>query len=204
MSKRLTPSFPLTLELFMKKLIALTVGAGFALGAAATPENYIIDNNHTFARFEYSHFGLSRQVSHFDKTSGTITLDRAARTGAVEVSIDATSVNTGNGELNKHIQDADFFDTKKYPAITFKSTKMHFKGDVPASVDGNLTVKGVTKPVTLDIATLKCMPHPMLKKEACGANATTTIRRSDFNAGKYAPGVSDDVTLSIAVEAVKQ
>lgn len=188
----------------MKNLLALTLGAGFALNALAAPETFIIDNNHTFPRFEYSHFGLSNQVSHFDKTTGKIVLDRAAKTGSVDVSIDTTSVNTGHAEFNKHIQAADFFDTKKYPTITFKSTRLNFKGDTPVSADGNLTVKGVTKPVTLDIISFKCMPHPMVKKEACGANAVTKIRRSEFNAGKYAPGVSDDVTLTIAVEAIKE
>lgn len=188
----------------MKKLLCLTISTGFTLSAAAAPETFIIDNNHTFARFEYSHFGLSKQVSHFDKTTGKIILDRAARTGAVDVTIDTTSVNTGNGELNKHIQAADFFDTTKHPSITFKSTKMNFNGDTPASVEGKLTVKGVTKPVTLDITSIKCMPHPMLKKDACGANAVAKIKRSEFNAGKYAPGVSDEVTLSIAVEAIKE
>ncbi len=188
----------------MKKLFTFIAGAGLTLGAAAAPETFIIDNNHTFPRFEYSHFGLSNQVSHFDKTNGKIVLDRAAKSGSVDVTIDTTSVNTGHAEFNKHIQAADFFDTKKYPTITFKSTKMHFKGDTPVSVDGNLTVKGVTKPVTLELASFKCMPHPMVKKEACGANASTRIRRSEFNAGKYAPGVSDEVTLSIAVEAIKE
>jgi polyisoprenoid-binding protein YceI len=188
----------------MKNLIALAIGAGCAFGAAAAPETFVIDNNHTYPRFEYSHFGLSNQISHFDKTSGKIILDRAARTGSVDVTIDTRSVNTGHREFNKHIQAADFFDTKKYPAITFKSTKLNFRDDTPISVDGNLTIKGVTKPVTLEIASFKCMPHPMLKKEACGANAMTKIRRSEFNAGKYAPGVSDEVTLHIAVEAVKE
>lgn len=188
----------------MKKIITLIAIAGLALNAAAAPETFVIDNNHTFPRFEYSHFGLSNQVSHFDKTTGKIILDRAAKTGSVEVTIDTTSVNTGHAEFNKHIQAADFFDTKKYPTITFKSTKMNFKGDVPGSVDGNLTVKGVTKQVTLELSSFKCMPHPMLKKEACGANAVTRIKRSEFNAGKYAPGVSDEVTLAIAVEALKE
>ena len=188
----------------MKKLICISISISFTLSAAAAPETFIIDNNHTFARFEYSHFGLSNQVSHFDKTTGKIILDRAAKSDAVDVTIATTSVNTGHAEFNKHIQAADFFDTKKYPAITFTSTKMIFQGDAPASVDGNLTIKGITKPVTLDITSFKCMPHPMLKKEACGANAVTKIKRSEFNAGKYAPGVSDDVTLSIAVEAIRQ
>lgn len=188
----------------MKKLCALMLAAGLSLPAVAAPETYIIDNAHTFPRFEYSHFGFSTQVSRFDKTSGTIVLDRAARTGSVDVTIDATSVNTGFPLFNEHIQAEDFFDTKKYPTITFKSTKLNFKGDALTSVNGNLTIKGVTKPVTLAITSFKCMPHPMTKKDACGANAVTNIKRSDFKAGKYAPNVGDDVTLSLAVEASKE
>lgn len=188
----------------MKKFTAFVLAAGCTLSALAAPETYVIDNNHTYPRFEYSHFGYSNQVSRFDKTTGAIVLDRAAKSGSIEVTIDTTSVNTGLALFNGHIQGEDFLDTKKFPTITFKSSKLNFKGDALASVDGNLTIKGITKPVTLDITSFKCMPHPMNKKDACGANAATKIKRSEFNAGKYAPNVSDDVTLSIAVEAIKQ
>lgn len=187
----------------MKKFIALALAAGFSLSAAAAPETYVIDNNHTYPRFEYSHFGYSTQVGRFDKTSGKIVLDRAARQGAIDVIIDTTSINTGLALFDGHLQGEDFFDTKKFPTITFVSNKMNFKGDTPVSVDGKLTIKGVTKPVTLTLTSFKCMPHPMTKKDACGANAVTTVKRSEFNAGKYAPNVSDEVTLNIAVEASK-
>ena len=188
----------------MKKLTAFLLAAGLSLSAFAAPETFIIDNAHTFPRFEYSHFGYSNQVSRFDKTSGKIVLDRAAKTGSVDVTIDTTSVDTGFALFNGHIQGEDFLDTKKYPTITFKSSKLNFKGDTLTSVDGNLTIKGITKPVTLDITSFKCMPHPMTKKDACGANAVTRIKRTEFNAGKYAPNVSDEVTLTIAVEASKE
>ena len=187
----------------MKKLITLAIAATLSTAAFAAPETYTMDGTHTFPRFEYSHFGYSTQLSRFDKTTGTVTLDKAAKTGAVDVTIDATSVNTGYPLFNQHIQGEDFFDTAKYPTITYKSTKVNFDGDKPASVEGNLTIKGVTKPVTLTVTSFHCMPHPMLKKDACGANATATIKRSEFNAGKYAPYVGDDVTLTIAVEAYK-
>ena len=187
----------------MQKLIALAFAAGLSTAAVAAPETYTTDANHTFARFEYSHFGYSWQQSGFDKTSGTITLDRAAKTGSVEVNIDATSVNTGSSLFNQHIQGEDFFDTAKYKTITYKSTKVNFKGDTPSTIDGNLTIKGITKPVTLTVTHFHCMPHPMTKKDACGANATATIKRSEFNAGKYAPNVSDEVKLIITVEAQK-
>ncbi len=188
----------------MRKLIALAaVAATLSSAAFAAPETYPIDGTHTSPRFEYSHFGYSTQISRFDKTSGTIVIDKAAKTGSVDVSIDATSVNTGYPLFNQHIQGEDFFDTAKYPTITYKSSSLKFEGDKLVAVEGNLTVKGVTKPVTLKVSSFHCMPHPMLKKDACGANATATIKRSEFNAGKYAPYVGDDVTLSIAVEAYK-
>jgi polyisoprenoid-binding protein YceI len=120
------------------------------------------------------------------------------------VTIDATSINTGSALFNEHIQAADYFDTAKYPNITFTSDKMAFNGDQPVSLVGDLTIKGVTKPVTLAITHFKCQPHPMLKVEACGANATTQIKRSEFNMGKNAPYVSDEVSLTLAIEAVKE
>ena len=188
----------------MKKLVAFAVAASLSTIAFAAPETYIIDDKHTLPRFEYSHFGYSTQLSRFDKTSGKIIMDRAAKTGSVDVTIDAKSVDTGYPLFNEHIQGEDFFDTAKYPTITFKSKNMRFDSDKLVAVEGELTVKGVTKPVTLTVTSFQCMPHPMLKKDACGANATTKIKRSEFNAGKYAPAVSDEVTLTIPVEAIKE
>ena len=187
----------------MKKIFALLVAAGISAGAFAAPDTFTSDENHTFSRFEYSHFGYSTQQSRFNDTKATITLDRAAKTGSVEAVIDTKSVDTGSKLFNQHIQGEDFLDTAKYPTITFKSTKFNFEGDVPSTVDGNLTIKGITKPVTLKITHFQCMDHPMLKKLACGANATAVIKRIEFNAGKYAPYVGDDVTLTFSVEAIK-
>lgn len=188
----------------MKHILTFTLAAAFATSAFAAPETYIIEGTHTLPRFEYSHFGYSTQLSRFDKTTGKIIIDRAAKTGSVDVEIDATSVNTGVDIFNKHLQAADFFDTEVYPTITFKSSKLTFDKDVLTAVAGDLTIKGVTKPVTLTVTSFKCMPHPMRKKDACGANATTQIKRSEFNMGKYAPYVSDEVTLTLPVEAVKE
>lgn len=190
----------------MKKLAIaaslITVLASSVVFAA--PETYAIDPNHSMPRFEYSHFGYSTQLSRFDKATGKITIDRATKTGSVDVVIDATTVDSGFPLFNTHLQDEDFFNTAKYPTITFKSTSVKFEGDKIASVDGDLTVKGVTKPVTLTLQSFFCMPHPMLKKDACGATATTKIKRTDFNMGKYVPYVSDEVTLTIPVEAIKE
>lgn len=188
----------------MQKLIALTIAATLSSVAYAAPETYAIDGNHTKPRFEYNHMGYSTQVSRFDTVTGSITIDRAAKSGSVDVVIDAKSVNTGSSVFNGHIQGDDFFATEKYPTITYKSKKMNFDGDKLTSVDGDLTIKGVTKPVTLTVTSFMCMPHPMAKKDACGANATAKVKRSDFNMGKYAPLVSDEVLLTIPVESLKQ
>ena len=188
----------------MKRFAILAIVATISTAAIAAPETYIIDGNHTLPRFSYSHFGYSNQLSRFDKTSGKIVLDRQAKTGSVEVSIDTTSVDTGYPLFNEHIQGEDFLHTAKYPKATFISNKVTFEGENLVAVDGTLTLKGISKPVTLTITSFQCMPHPMLKKDACGANATTVVKRTDFNMGKYAPNVGDDVTLSIAVEAAKK
>jgi polyisoprenoid-binding protein YceI len=118
--------------------------------------------------------------------------------------IDTKSVNTGFADFNEHIQGEDFLDTKTFPKATFKSTKVLFEGEKPQSIEGQLTIKGVTKPVTLTVTSFQAMPHPMLKKPALGANAYTLIKRSEFNAGKYAPYVADDVRIDIAIEAIAQ
>ncbi|MFA7293244.1 MAG: YceI family protein [Rhodocyclaceae bacterium] len=186
-----------------KTLTALALAAIISTPALAAPETYNIDGTHTYPRFEYSHLGYSTQAHRFTKTSGKIVWDRAAKTGAVDINIDATSVDTGYALFNQHIQGEDYFDTAKYPTITYKSTAVKFEGDKPASIEGNLTIKGVTRPVTLTVTSFHAMPHPMLKKDAIGANATAKIKRSEFNAGKNAPHVSDEVTLVIPVEAIK-
>lgn len=187
----------------MKRPVILSVLALIAASAQAAPETYVIDNAHTYPFFTYNHFGFSNQTHQFDKTSGQVVIDRTAHTGSADVTIDTASVNTGMALLNQHLQDEDFFDTARYPTISFKSDNMTFKGDQPVSLSGKLTIKGVTKPVTLTITHFKCALNPMRKLDTCGANATTQIKRSEFNMGKYAPSVSDDVTLTIAIEAVK-
>lgn len=183
---------------------ALALSAAFAGSALAAPETYVIDNSHTFPRFSYNHLGYSTQLSQFNKTEGKIVFDKAAKTGAVEVVIDARSVSTGSAVFNEHIQGEDFLDTAKHPTASFKSTQVKFDGDKPVAIEGQLTLKGVTRPVTLTVTGFQAMPHPMLKKDAIGANASTTVKRTDFNMGKYAPYVSDEVTITLSLEAVKQ
>ncbi|MFW9608578.1 MAG: YceI family protein, partial [Aquaspirillum sp.] len=151
--------------------------------AFAAPETYVIDNSHTFPRFSYSHFGYSTQVSRFNKTTGTISWDKAKKQGSVDITIDMKSVDTGFSVFDEHIQGEDFLDTARHPHAKFTSSKVVFEGDKPVAIEGKLTIKGVTKPVTLKVTSFHAMPHPMLKKDAIGANATTTSKRSEFNAG---------------------
>jgi polyisoprenoid-binding protein YceI len=187
-----------------KLFAAAALASSFATSVFAAPETYGAEPNHTYANFSYSHMGLSTQISKFSKTTGTVTYDKVAKTGSVDITIDMKSVDTGSSLFNGHIQGADFLDTTAFPTATFKSTKVVFEGDKPASIEGNLTIKGVTKPVTLKVTHFVNMEHPMAKKDAIGANATTVIKRTEFNAGKYAPAVGDDVTITISIEAIKQ
>jgi polyisoprenoid-binding protein YceI len=179
---------------------ALTVAA--LSPALAAPVSYTVDSSHTFPRFSYSHMGYSTQLSSFTNTSGTVVFDAVAKTGAVDIVIDMTTVNTGSADFNGHIQAEGFLETAKFPKATFKSTKVVFDGDKPASVEGQLTIKGVSKPVILTITSFQALPHPMMKVPVLGANAFTTIKRTEFDAGKYAPYVGDEVRIDIAIEAI--
>lgn len=178
--------------------------AGLSLSAVAAPETYVLEPNHSFARFGYTHLGYSTQISRFNKVSGKFSFDKDAGTGTADITIDTTSVDTGSDLFNKHIQAEDYLDTAKYPSASFKGSKVTFANGMPTTLVGDLTLKGVTKPVTLTVTHFFCMPHPMLRKDACGADATAQVKRTDFNMGKNAPYVGDDVTISIAVEAVKE
>ena len=172
------------MQKFTKIAAFLALSVAAAAPAMAAPETYVADSTHTFSRFSYSHFGYSTQVSRFNKNSGKVVFDKAAKTSSVDIVIDTKPVDTGYA--------------------TFKSTKVIFEGDKPAKVEGNLTINGVTKPVTLTVTSFQAMPHPMLKKDAIGANAYTVIKRSEFNAGKYATHVGDEVRIDVAIEAIKE
>ena len=192
----------------MQKLTKLSTALALAAAvsglALAAPETFNVEPTHTFPRFSYSHLGYSIQLSRFDKTSGKVIFDKAAKTGSVDIVISTKSVSTGSDVFNEHIQGEDYLDTGKFPTASFKSTTVVFEGDKPAKIEGNQTLKGVTKPVTLTVTTFHTMPHPMLKKDAIGANAFTTVKRTDFNMGKNAPYVGDEVRIDIAIEAIKE
>lgn len=187
----------------VKVLAAAVAALATTLPAFAAPETFTIDPGHTFPSFEVSHFGMSLQRGRFNKTTGKVTLDRAAKSGSVEVSIDAASVDTGHPKLEEHLRAADFFNVAAHPTITFKGSKLNFEGDKVKSVDGELTMLGVTKPVTLAAQNFNCGNHPMNKKVMCGAEFTTTIKRTEWGMKYAVPAVADDVLLRINVEAYK-
>lgn len=189
----------------MRKLLAtVLLSAAVVTPAFAAPATYGVEPNHTFPRFSYTHLGFTTQLSRFDKTTGTVVYDKEGRAGSVDIMIDTRSVSTGSALFNQHIQAEDFLDTAKYPNVTFKSTKVNFDGDKPVSIEGDLTMKGITKRVTLTVTRFLAAPHPIQKKDTIGADAYTIVKRTDFNMGKYAPAVSDEVRIDIAIEAMKQ
>jgi polyisoprenoid-binding protein YceI len=171
--------------------------------SALAADSYTVDPFHTFPHFTINHLGFSTMHGRFDKSSGKVTLDRAAKNGSVEIAIETASVSTGYVKRDEHLRSPDFFNAAEFPNITFKSTAMHFKGDVPASVDGNLTISGVTKPVTLTIDEFNCGTNPMNKKDECGAAASAQIKRSDFGVKYGLPAIGDDVKLVFEIEAIK-
>ena len=189
----------------MKHFIAATLAASVATIAVAAPDTYMIEPGHTYPSFEADHMGISILRGKFTKSSGTVVLDRAAKTGTLDIAIDASTLDFGNEKLNKHASGPDMFDVAKFPTATYKSKSITFNGDMPATVNGELTLHGVTKPVVLHINKFKCIQHPMLKREVCGADASATFNRADFGID-YAVkmGFNPEVKLAIQVEAVKQ
>jgi len=181
-------------------LTALALSVVASIPALAAPTVYTPDPNHTFVRFSYSHMGFTTQQSRFNTTTGSVTLDPVAKTGSVDLVIDTKSVDTGSELFNGHIQAADLFNTAQFPTATFKSTSVKFAGDAPTSVAGILTIKGIAQPVTLTVTSFKHAPN-MRKQDEIGADATATVKRSDWKLDKFVPLVSDEVTLNIAIEA---
>ena len=180
--------------------IACSAVAGAALAAPAT---YNVDPAHTYPTFEADHMGVSLWRGKINSSSGKITLDRQAATGTVEVTMDMKSIDFGHQGLNDHAQTPDLFDTAKFPTATYTGKLVDFRNGAPTAVDGTLTLHGVTKPVKLQIDKFICKEHPMMKKEVCGADASTQINREDFGVafGKQM-GFGMGVTLRISVEAL--
>jgi len=190
---------------FIHRLLAFVALGAVATAAVAAPATYKVDPEHTYPSFEADHFGgMSVWRGKISNNSGTVVIDREAQSGTVDISLDMTTIDTGLGKLNDHLRGADagMLDVAKFPKATYKGKLAKFKDGAPTEVQGELTLHGVTKPVTLTIRSFKCMPHPMKKKEFCGADAVTTINREDFGVGwGKAFGFGMDVKLLIQVEA---
>lgn len=174
-----------------------------AAGAAAEPERYAIDPAHTFAHFAVSHLGFSLHRGRFNRSEGFVKLDPAAGRGRVELVIDAASVDTGDAELEKQLRGPNFLDVATHPTLRFVGERFAFAEGRPVAVDGTLTLLGATRPITLAIDHFHCATHPLLRRWICGANATATLRRSEFGMGKFLSMVGDEVTISVQVEAVR-
>jgi polyisoprenoid-binding protein YceI len=181
-------------------VLALLTGA-----ALAAPVTYQLDPAHTYPSFAADHFGgLSVWRGKFDKSSGSIVLDKDKGTGSVDVTVDASSIDFGNPKLNEHAKSADMFDVQKYPTATYKGTLADFRNGAPTKVEGQFTLHGVTRPLTLTIDSFKCMVSPQDKKEHCGADASATFNRADYGidfGSKY--GFKMEVKLAIQVEGIR-
>lgn len=172
-------------------------------GSAIAADSYTIDSRHTFPTFEINHLGFSTQRGRFNDATGKIMLAPSQNGGSIEVSIDTASIDMGIDAWDKIMRGEDFFNVAKFPAMTFKSTKIMFDGDKVVGAEGDFTLLGVTRPVTLDVKGFSCGTHPINKKALCGADITATIRRSEFGMTKYVPGISDIVRIEIPVEAFR-
>ena len=184
---------------FSRLLVALLA----TVSGLAFADTYTIDPGHTYPSFEADHMGVSLWRGKFTKTSGTVTLDQAAKTGSLDIALDPASIDFGHAKMNEHARGPDMFNVEKYPTITYKAKSFKFDGDKPVAVNGELTMLGVTKPVVLTINKFKCIMHPMLKKEVCGGDASAEFKRTDFGLSYATPRFAPDVKLQIQVEAIK-
>ncbi|WP_374586768.1 YceI family protein [Pseudoduganella sp.] len=182
------------------KFITAALLAVAAVGAHAG--TYNIDPTHTYPSFEADHKGISFWRGKFDKTSGVIQMDRAAKTGSMEITIDAASINFGLDKMNSHAKGADMFNVEKFPTVTYKGTKFKFEGEQLVEVEGQLTMLGVTKPVNLKVNKFKCIIDQRMKREVCGADASAEFKRTDFGLNYATPAFAPEVKLAIQVEAI--
>lgn len=187
----------------MRKTLLVAALFAFAGSAFAAPVTYKIDPNHTNVLASWSHFGFSNPSLNFGQADGTIVYDAdKVSASSVQVTLPLTGLSALADQFYDHLTSADWFDAAKYPSATFKSTKVEAAGEGKLKVTGDLTVKGVTKPVVLDVKLNKAGVQPLAKREAVGFDATATVKRSEFGLGNYVPNVSDEVTLRITTEAI--
>ena len=186
----------------MNKLLIILL-TGLLAAPVCAADNYTIDPNHTWPVFEVNHLGFSTQRGRFNKTSGKITLDPAAKKGSVDLVIETTSIDMGFDKWDQHLKSDEFFNVEQFPTMHFSSDKLVFDGDKVVAAEGDFTLLGVTKPLMLTVSNFRCAPHQMNKKPTCGADISVTLKRSEFGMTKFVPAVSDEVKISVPVEAVK-
>jgi len=165
--------------------------------------NYTIDPGHTYVSFAINHLGFSTMRGKFNKQSGSLSYDPAGKKASVTIEIDAASIDTGHEKRDQHLSSPDFLNAVEHPTITFKSTKLGWSGDKLSTVTGNLTILGVSKPVTLQVSSINCGEHPFNKKQVCGFDASGSIKRSDFGVNYGLPAIGEVLDLQIELEAVK-
>jgi polyisoprenoid-binding protein YceI len=188
------------------------IAIALPLAAAAAPESFTVDPHHTFPYFEVIHLNTSIVRGRFDKTAGKMTLDTAAKTGTIELTVQTASLTTGDNDKedrprsrDEHLRSPDFFNVTEFPTMTFKGRAVKFNGDAPAEIQGELTLLGVTKPLTLTMLRWHCGPDPRSqgKRYFCGGNATGSFKRSDYGMKFIVGPVSDEVNLWMSMEAFR-
>ena len=187
----------------MIKSICIATAMVIAATGAQAADSYTIDSRHTYPVFEVNHLGFSTQRGRFNKSAGKIVVDTAAKSGSVDLTIETASIDMGLEKWDEHMRGPDFFDVAKHPTMTFKSSKLKFDGDKIVGADGDFTLLGVTKPMSLALSGFRCGEHPMLKKTVCGVDASATIKRTDFGMKYGVPAIGDEVKLMVPVEAIK-
>jgi len=194
----------------MKRITLGALALAVPLAASAAPENYTLDPYHTFPHFAVEHFGVSMFWGRFDRSSGKFMIDRAAKKASLELTVNTASVSTGENDkgsrprsLDEHLRSADFFNVAEFPRMTFKAADVKFNGDNPAEISGELTLLGVTRPLTLKVERWVCKDNPFNKKPMCGGNASGALKRSDFGMKYALPAVSDEVRLTVGFEGYR-
>ena len=190
-------------EVFMNKYFATFLLSSTLVTSAFAADNYTIDPDFSLAHFEIARVGFSSQSGSFNKTGGKVILDLPAKTGSVDFTINTTSIDMGSAAWTSHLSDAGLFNVKKYPTMKFKSDKLIFDGNKVIASEGQFTMLGVTKPLTLTVRNFQCGVSPTDKRQMCSGNISAMLKRSDFGLTKYIPAVSDEVTISVSVDAYK-
>ncbi|MCX7170516.1 MAG: YceI family protein [Proteobacteria bacterium] len=171
--------------------------------SAVAADTYTIDPRHTYPMFEVSHYGFSTQRGRFERTGGKISIDLESKTGSIEVKIDTASISMGMEAWNQQLRSDSYFNSEQFPFITFRSTHLFFDADRLIGAEGDFTLLGITRPLKLIVSNFHCGLNPIHKRQQCGADASTSIKRSEFGMTRALPGISDEVRILVGIEADK-